>query len=191
MPASKTSSQTTAAKTAPEAFKWPKAIKTLVLDYLKARVSSDADAPHRGLPFITEKDVLRIKPSDWIEWLHTEGMKPSKTEALKGLKDAGFVQRVYPLPKVDGQAELEGKSFGLYTGPAPQGASKLPRRIVERVTPTPAAEPAAAAAAAPEAPAKPRARSAKAKVAEISGAMAEDADTDPTRGPVEPAPTAA
>ena len=44
-------------------FTWPKPPKQLFADYLKANVSGDADAPHRGLPFITEKGVLRVKPS--------------------------------------------------------------------------------------------------------------------------------
>ena len=53
-------------------------------------------------------------------------MPASKKDALQTLKDAGLVQKVYALPKCDGYET--GKSFGLYTGPAPAGTAKLPRR---------------------------------------------------------------
>jgi hypothetical protein len=102
--------------------------KKLLVSYLKERVSADADAPHRGLPFITEAGVLRIRPADWMDWLAAQGIEPSKKEAVQALKDAGLVQKVYALPKVDGHDDLAGKSFGLYTGPAPAGTAKLQRR---------------------------------------------------------------
>ena len=100
--------------------------KKQLLTYLKERVSGAADAPHQGLPFISDTDVLRVKPSDWCDWLNEQGVTASKKVALQTLKDAGLVQKVYPLPKCDGYET--GKSFGLYTGPAPTGTAKLPRR---------------------------------------------------------------
>ena len=63
--------------------------------YLKERVSADADAPHRGLPFISDSGILRVRPSDWTAWLADQGVDVSKREALQTLKDAGLVQRVY------------------------------------------------------------------------------------------------
>lgn len=89
--------------------------------YLKARVSAEQDAPHQGLPFISDTGVLRVRPADWCDWLAEQGAEASKREALQTLKNAGLVQRVYQLPG-------EKKSFGLYTGPAPTGTGKLPRR---------------------------------------------------------------
>ena len=100
--------------------------------YLRERVSGGADAPHQGLPFITEAGVLRVKPSDWLDWLQVNGIDAPKRQALQALKDAGLVQKVYALPAAGEQPDLAGKSFGLYTGPAPAGTSKLPRRVVER-----------------------------------------------------------
>ena len=98
--------------------------------YLKERTSGAADAPHQGLPFIDGKDNVRIKPSDWCDWLAGQGIETNKKDALQALKDAGLVQKVYGLPKHPDHPDA--KSFGLYTGPAPAGTSKLPRRVVQR-----------------------------------------------------------
>ena len=119
-----------ATTTTTDTFTWPKPAKQVLVSYLKDRASADADAPHEGLPFITEAGVLRIKPSDWIAWLETQDIAAPKREALQALKDAGLVQRVYALPKHTDHPDA--KSFGLYTGPAPAGTSRLPRRIVQR-----------------------------------------------------------
>lgn len=96
--------------------------------YLEARTSGAANAPHLGLPFITEKGILRVKPSDWLEYLAAKGIEAPKRTALQALRDEGLVQRVYPLPAVDGQEALAGKSFGLYTGKATPAMASLPRR---------------------------------------------------------------
>ncbi len=113
--------------TTTDMFTWPTTPKKLLATYLKERVSGAPDAAHQGLPFITETGVLRVKPSDWINWLAERGIDAPKREALQALKDAGLVQKVYALPKLDGYPA--GKSFGLYTGPTPQGTAKLPRRV--------------------------------------------------------------
>jgi hypothetical protein len=113
-----------------DTFTWPTPAKKLLATYLKEHTSGAADAPHQGLPFITETGVLRVKPSDWIDWLHGQGVDAPRRAALQALKGAGLVQKVYALPKHDGYPE--GKSFGLYTGPAPAGTSKLPRRVSPR-----------------------------------------------------------
>ena len=118
----------TTTTTETDTFTWPKPAKQLLAAYLKERVSGAADAPHQGLPFITEAGVLRVKPSDWIAWLETQDITAPKREALQALKDAGLVQKVYALPTVETQPDLAGKSFGLYTGPALAGTSRLPRR---------------------------------------------------------------
>lgn len=120
----------TTTTTETDTFTWPKAPKQLLGSYLKERVSGAADAPHQGLPFITEAGVLRVKPSDWIDWLETQDIAAPKREALQALKDAGLVQKVYALPRHPDHPDA--KSFGLYTGPAPAGTSKLPRRVAER-----------------------------------------------------------
>jgi hypothetical protein len=80
--------------------------------------------------------VLRVKPSDWTSSLEEQGIAAPKRDALLALKDAGLVQRVYPLPASDAHKELNGKSFGLYTGPAPNGTAKLPRRALQRAAGT-------------------------------------------------------
>lgn len=97
--------------------------------YLRERVSGAADAPHQGLPFITEAGVLRVKPSDWLDWLDAQGIDANKKDALQVLKDAGLVQKVYALPKHPDHPDA--KSFGLYTGPVPAGTSRLPRRATK------------------------------------------------------------
>ena len=119
---------TTQTTTTPE-FTWPTPAKRLFKQYLQERTSAAADAPHRGLPFITDKDVLRVKPSDWMQWLAEQGVDAPKKVALQALKDAGLVQKVYALPKGDG---LLTGSFGLYTGPAPAGTARLPRWTPQR-----------------------------------------------------------
>jgi hypothetical protein len=118
--------------TTPDTFTWPTPPKKLLAAYLKERTSSAPDAPHQGLPFITEAGVLRVKPSDWTGWLHSQGIDAPKRDAIQALKDAGLIQRVYPLPKVESYPELDGKSFGLYTGPPPSGTARLPRRVPQR-----------------------------------------------------------
>ncbi len=107
-------------------YTWPTPTKQLLATYLKERTSAAADAPHQGLPFITEAGVLRVKPSDWLAWLEGQGIAAPKRAALQALKDAGLVQRVYPLPKHPDHPEA--KSFGLYTGKATPAMSTLPRR---------------------------------------------------------------
>jgi hypothetical protein len=106
-------------------FTWPTPPKKLLGTYLKERTSGAADAPHQGLPFITPAGVLRVKPSDWTSWLEGQGIAAPKRDALQALKDAGLVQKVYALPR---HAEHDARSFGLYTGPAPTGTARLPRR---------------------------------------------------------------
>jgi hypothetical protein len=93
--------------------------------YLTERVSADADAPNRRVPFISG-DVLRVHPSDWTAWLAAQGLEVPKRDALAVLKDAGLAQKVYALPGTD------GKSAGFYTGVAPKGTEGLPRRVVAR-----------------------------------------------------------
>jgi hypothetical protein len=162
--------KTTKPAEAPE-FKLNTTTTKALVAYLAEYVSAEADAPHRGLPFIDAKDNVRVKPDHFEQWFLASGLfdgVPSKRARVRALlKDAGLVQKVYPLSAHPLHPELRGKSFGLYTGPVPAGAKKLPHRIVERKAPV--------------------AKSEKARVAEISGAMAEDAVTDPTRGPAAPA----
>src|SRR4051794_15261478 len=106
-------------------YQWPKDPQLVLGEYLAERVSADQDAPNRSLPFISG-DVLRVHPSDWLSWLGDHGMAAPKREALAVLKDAGLVQKVYALPGED------GRSRGFYTGAAPKGTEKLPRRVVAR-----------------------------------------------------------
>lgn len=147
---------TTTEPTPAPTFEWTETPSKLLTEYLKDQVSKDPDAPHRGLPYITQDDVLRVRPTSWVEWLTARGINPPKRAALAVLKDAGLVQKSTTLPAVEGQPK--GKALGLYTGPAPRGTSRLPR-----YTP----------------PAKV-VKSAKAKVTETSGAIAqEDADQGP------------
>jgi hypothetical protein len=111
----------------PEVTETPevKVSSSSLVDYLKDRVSSDLDTPHRGLPYITEDNVLRVRPTDWIEWLRTRQTPAPKRVALAVLKDAGLVQKSTTLPAVEGHPK--GKAQGLYTGPAPRGTASLPR----------------------------------------------------------------
>ncbi|HET7048892.1 MAG TPA: hypothetical protein VFI54_11555 [Solirubrobacteraceae bacterium] len=52
--------------------------KQLLGAYLKERVSGDADAPHRGLPLITEAGALRVNPGAWLAWLEQQGIAAPK-----------------------------------------------------------------------------------------------------------------
>ena len=85
--------------------------------------------------------MLRVKPSGWIAWLEGQGIAAPKRAALQALKDAGLVQRVYPLPKHPGHPEA--KSFGLYTGKATPatGASSRGGRARRPSRPRPRPEP--------------------------------------------------
>jgi hypothetical protein len=109
----------------PAAFEWPKKPAAVLLHYLKANVSADADAPNQARPFINANGVVHLHSSHWREWLAGEGMEPTKAQAAAPLRDAGLAVRAYPLPG-------EGRSLGFYTGPAPKGTDKLPRRVVVR-----------------------------------------------------------
>jgi hypothetical protein len=62
-----------------------------------------------------------VSPADWQQWLAGKGVQAPKSDALKALKDAKLIQRVYKLPG-------EQRSMGLYTGPAPRGTASLPKR---------------------------------------------------------------
>ena len=68
------------------------------------------------------KDVLRVKPSDWLDWLSEQGVDRVEEGRAAALKDAGLVQKVYALPAVERYEE--GKSFGLYTGTVPTGTAQ-------------------------------------------------------------------
>ena len=130
----------------------------VLVEYLKVYVSADADAPHQGLPFIDAKDNVRVKPDHFEGWFTGSALfagTPNKKQVRAILKDAGLVQKVYALPTVDSHPELTGKSFGLYTGPVPAAAKKLPHRIIERAVPTrtPAADKPAKAKTAKAKPA--------------------------------------
>jgi hypothetical protein len=113
----------------------------VLASYLTVYADSAADAPHRGLPFIDAKDNVRVKPDHFEGWFTSVGNTefatgtPGKRDVRAILKDAGLVQKVYALPTHEAHPELQGKSFGLYTGPAPAGTAKLPRRLVERKAP--------------------------------------------------------
>lgn len=111
----------------PEVTETPevKVSSSSLVDYLKDRVSSDLDAPHQGLPYITEDNVLRVRPTDWMDWLGSKDLTVPKRQALGVLKDAGLVQKSTTLPAVEGHPK--GKAQGLYTGPAPRGTASLPR----------------------------------------------------------------
>lgn len=154
-----TNEETTVTTTAPETKPAPKFDgKKLFATYLRETVSADQDAPNRELPFITEKEILRVPPRHWVAYVAAQGHEVSKRDALQVLKDAGLVQRVYPLPG-------EKRSLGLYTGAAPASAAKLPRRVVERKAPAAAAAAKPAAATKPAAKAKPAAKPAAKRTA--------------------------
>lgn len=133
-----------------------------LVEYLTANISADADAPHRGLPFIDVKDNVRVKPDHFERWFLAAELvdgelftgTPGKRDVRTILKDAGLKQKVYALPAHDAHPELTGKSFGLYTGPVPAAAKTLPHRLVERKAP--AAKAPAETVAAPAASAGPR-----------------------------------
>ena len=63
------------------AFAWPTPPRELLLAYLEANVSAEQDAPTKGLPFINEADVLRIRAEHWRAWLEGQGIKAPKLEA--------------------------------------------------------------------------------------------------------------
>jgi hypothetical protein len=122
--AKKATPKAKAAAAKPE-FTWPKPPAKLLAEYLKARVTADADGPNRKQPFINEAGVLRVHSTDWMEWLAANDMAPSKGEAAKPLRDAGLAVRSFPLPGED-------RAFGFYTGAAPAGTERLPRRAGTR-----------------------------------------------------------
>lgn len=105
-------------------FTWPKRQAELLLDYLQAEVTGDADAPNKGAPFIDKKGILRFHGRHWREWLAKEGMHPTVRQAGEPPRNAGMKMRPFALPG--------GGSGGFYTGPAPKGTASLPRRVVER-----------------------------------------------------------
>jgi hypothetical protein len=107
------------------AFEWPKPAQQVLLDYLTSEVSDRPDAPNHAKPFIDRNGVLRLHSSDWRSWLIDHGMAPSKAEAARPLREAGLTVRPFSVPG-------ESRSLGMYTGPAPKGTDKLPRRIVQR-----------------------------------------------------------
>jgi hypothetical protein len=125
MATSKTSTKKKGNAAKPQGFDWPKPAKQVLADYLKARVTADQNAPNEARPFINQKDVLHVHSSDWRAWLAEQGLKPSKADAAKPLRDAGLKVRAFPLPG-------EGRSLGFYTGTAPAGTSRLPRREAVR-----------------------------------------------------------
>ena len=71
-----------------------------LLAYFRERVSAAADAPHRGLPFISDKDVLRVRPSDWLRLARCAGEWTPEGEALQALKDAGSGPEGVPAAQV-------------------------------------------------------------------------------------------
>ena len=117
-----------AAKPAPVAFTWPIKPEKLFSEYLKARVTADADGPNRKQPFITETGVLRVHSTDWVAALTEQGIDAPKSAAAKVLRDAGLSVKSFPLPGED-------RAFGFYTGPAPKGTEKLPRRAAAKRAP--------------------------------------------------------
>ena len=125
--AEKEAPKVTATATAP-AFEWPKegAVKIL-LRYLKETTSDAADAPNKGVPFITDSGILRIKGKHWIEWLAANGMTPSKIEAGAPIRELGFSMKPFPIPG-------ENRGEGFYTGnvSALDGADKLSVRHTQR-----------------------------------------------------------
>ena len=48
----------------PAAFEWPKRASAVLLDYLKANVSADADAPNQARPFINANGVVHLHSTD-------------------------------------------------------------------------------------------------------------------------------
>lgn len=129
-----------AATSARSEFIWPKAGAAILLDYLKAEVTGDADAPNKGAPFIDAKGIVRFTGTHWRGWLDKQGMHPGKNEAGVPVREAGLKMRPFALPG-------ESRQMGFYTGPAPKGTASLPRRIVERA--------ARSASSAPRKPANP------------------------------------
>jgi hypothetical protein len=111
-------------------FDWPTKPAELIVAYVTERASADADAPNKGLPFINDDGILRVRSEDWRNWLEAKGITPSKLEASKPWRDAGFSMKPYALPG-------EGRSHGFYTGPAPKGTAKLPRRKAQRAARAP------------------------------------------------------
>jgi hypothetical protein len=104
--------------------------------YLKERVSTDADAPHQGLPFITEAGVLRVKPSDWIAWLEEHDIDAPKRDALRALKDAGArAEGLHPTqtPGPPGRQELRALHR---PGTGRDLAPPTPREVALGRTPT-------------------------------------------------------
>ena len=108
-----------------QSVKWPHRPSDLLVRFLNRRVSDAADAPNRGLPFITEAGVVRFTGTAWREFLLNEGIAVSKKEAAQPLREMGFVVRAFSIPG-------EGRSLAMYLGQAPKGTEKLPRRKVER-----------------------------------------------------------
>lgn len=106
-------------------FMWPKKASEMLLDYLKAEVSPDADAPNKRKPFINAKGIVRLHSTHWREWLTTQGLEPTKSQAAAPLRDAGLKVQAFPLPG-------ENRSLGFYVGPAPAGTKSLPRRDPQR-----------------------------------------------------------
>ena len=108
----------------PASFEWPKPPAKLLAEYLKARVTDEVDGPNRKQPFIMGQ-TLRVHSTDWIAWLAEQGIAASKAEAAKPLRDAGLGVRSFPIPG-------EKFAYGFYTGPAPAGTDRLPRRASAR-----------------------------------------------------------
>lgn len=121
--ASKRAAAKPAAKPAAESagFEWPKPFAELLLEYLRERISTDADAPAKGLPHITESGILRVRGEDWREWLAAQEIAAPKAVAAAAMRDGLGIMKALPIAG-------EGRAMGFYQGPAPAGTEDLPRR---------------------------------------------------------------
>lgn len=129
-PAAKKENATTATAPAKVEFEWPKKPRELLTDYLTENISDAADAPNAGLPFITEGGILRVRGEHWRNWLTAKDINPPKLEASQVFRDLGFAMKPFALPG-------EERSHGFYTGHAPKGTERMPRRVIARAAATP------------------------------------------------------
>ena len=122
----------TTTTTATDTFTWPKPAKQLLAAYLKARVSGAADAPHQGLPFITEASVLRVKPSDWIAWLETQDIDAPKKPRAPGTQGRrpGAEGLRAPQARRRTRTSPTSRSGSTPVPRRPGPAASLPRRVI-------------------------------------------------------------
>ena len=123
-------------------YTWPTPTKQLLATYHQGAHLGRRRCPAPGPP-VHHRGRRAARQAQRLDRMAGQpGHRRPQARRAPGARDAGLVQRVYPLPKHP--EHPEAKSFGLYTGKATPAMSTLPRR--QGAAPKAKAEAAVAAA---------------------------------------------